>query len=385
MKQRKKYIIPVFIPQQGCPFQCIYCNQYAITGVKRDILAEVDEVLRKAIVQAPKDIDIEIAFYGGTFTAMDKDIQRSLLEKVSAYRDCARIIGIRLSTRPDYIDSSILDMLSFYGVTTIELGAQSMVNDVLKASGRGHSAEDIEKAARLIKSCGMQLGIQLMIGLPGDDKERDMTSVFKAINTGADFVRIYPTLVIKDTPLQRLYDSDRYKPLSLDDAVDISADMLCACIAMGVKVIRIGLQPSDGIQLGCDVIAGPFHPAFGELVKSRIYLGAMMDLLGQTHHGKGYMAVISVSQKELSIALGQKRSNLQTLKERFELERVEIVPSQHIRAGNIRVEIIHLPQLLTLYYSCADDQMACIEQRYDLSITDYCRKQCRERYGHYVS
>ncbi|AEE96250.1 elongator complex protein 3 [Mahella australiensis] len=359
MKKRKRYIIPVFIPQQGCPFQCIYCNQYAITGMRQDILSQADKILRQAILTAPSGTDIEVAFYGGTFTAMPQDVQESLLKLAASYRQYINITDIRLSTRPDYINPPILDMLSHNGVTVIELGAQSMDDAVLHASGRGHSSKDVEDAAYLIKEYDIKLGIQLMVGLPSDDAGKDMRSVIKAIDIGADFIRIYPTLVIKDTPLERLYLKGRYKPLSLYDAVTVSAGMLCVCIANDIPVIRIGLQPSDGIQLGKDVVTGPFHPAFGELVKSHLYLDAIKDSLKSVRYGESDAVILRAHPSELSIVLGQKRSNVRGLMD-LGLKKVDVIPSSDVEAGNIQLEIA----------SCG---------LYNMSIKDYCRRRCEGR------
>ncbi|MBZ4664985.1 radical SAM protein [Mahella sp.] len=359
MKKRKRYIIPVFIPQQGCPFQCIYCNQYAITGMHRDILSQADKTLKEAVLAAPSGTDIEVAFYGGTFTAMPEDIQESLLKLAASYRQYANITDIRLSTRPDYINLAILDMLSHNGVTVVELGAQSMDDAVLHASGRGHSSKDVEDAAHLIKQYDIKLGIQLMVGLPSDDADKDMRSVRKAIDIGADFIRIYPTLVIKDTPLERLYLKGRYKPLSLYEAVAVSAYMLCVCIADDIPVIRIGLQPSDGIQLGKDVVAGPFHPAFGELVKSRLYLDAIKHSLKDAGYGGSNAIIIRTHPSELSIVLGQKRSNVQGLMD-MGLKKVDVIPSLDVEAGNIQLEIAS-------------------RGLYNMNIKDYCRRRCEGR------
>jgi histone acetyltransferase (RNA polymerase elongator complex component) len=327
--------------------------------MRRDILSQADKTLKEAVLAAPSGIDIEVAFYGGTFTAMPEDIQESLLKLAASYRQYANITDIRLSTRPDYINPAILDMLSHNGVTVVELGAQSMDDAVLHASGRGHSSKDVEDAAHLIKQYDIKLGIQLMVGLPSDDADKDMRSVRKAIDIGADFIRIYPTLVIKDTPLERLYLKSRYKPLSLCEAVAVSADMLCVCIADDIPVIRIGLQPSDGIQLGKDVVAGPFHPAFGELVKSRLYLNAIKHSLKNARYGGSDAIIIRAHPSELSIVLGQKRSNVQGLMD-IGLKKVDVIQSLDVEAGNIQLEINS-------------------RGLYNMNIKDYCRRRCEGR------
>jgi len=364
MKKRKKYIIPIFVPQQGCRFQCIYCNQYAITGVHSDAFSEAKKVLEQAVLNVPKNMDIEVEFYGGTFTAMEEKLQKELLELTRSYKEILNITAVRLSTRPDFIDSHILDMLASYDVTAIELGAQSMNDEVLRMSGRGHLSSDVENAACLIKEHGFQLGVQLMIGLPGDEFAKDIESAFRTIELGADFVRIYPTLVIKDTPLERLYLNGKYKPLSLCEAVDICSEMLCIYNVYKIPVIRIGLQPSDDIQLGRDVLAGPFHPAFGELVKSKLYLKAVEHFFMHAEFAGSQVLNLYANPREISIIVGQKRSNLAAL-EKLGILKTNIISSCDVEAGNIVVE-----------------NERC---RYNLNIKDYCCNRFEELYGRNVS
>ena len=266
------YIIPVFISHQGCSHQCVFCNQDRIAGKYEEVFASdvrkiIDEYLSTI---NSKDATIEVSFFGGTFTAINVNKQKELLEVAREYKERGLIHKIRLSTRPDAILPYILGYLKEYKVDIIELGVQSLDDEVLRKAGRGHSVSDVEAASKLIKEAGFVLGHQIMPGLPGDNFEIDIETTKKSIEMKPDICRIYPSLVIKDTPMEDMYIRGDYVPYSLEEAVYISGEMLKLYNEAKVKVIRIGLQPTDTITTGKDIVDGPFHPAFRELVEGRL-------------------------------------------------------------------------------------------------------------------
>ena len=266
------YIIPVFISHQGCPHQCVFCNQDRIAGKYEEVFASdvrrtIDEYLETI---NSKGSTIEVSFFGGTFTAIDVNKQKELLEVAREYKQKGLIHKIRLSTRPDAILPYILGYLKEYKVDIIELGVQSLDDEVLKKAGRGHTVNDVIVASRLIKEAGFTLGHQIMPGLPGDSFDIDIETTKKSIEMKPDICRIYPSLVIKDTPMEDMYNRGDYVPYSLDEAVYISGEMLKLYNEAKIKVIRIGLQPTDTITTGKDIVDGPFHPAFRELVEGHL-------------------------------------------------------------------------------------------------------------------
>lgn len=271
--KRKHFTIAVFVPELACPFQCVYCNQKKISGrtavpQPADVKKTVESYL-KTIPQ--KNTTIEIGFFGGNFTGIDIIEQQKYLEIARDYLNAGDISGIRLSTRPDYINTKILLMLKNYGVTSIELGAQSTDEEILIKSARGHTREDIKDASSLILQSGFKLGLQMMIGLPGDTLEKSIKTARDIIEWGASETRIYPCLVIKNTRLAEWYQNDSYKPLSLETAVKWSKEIFLLFENSDVNVIRMGLHPSEGLLSGHDLLAGPFHPSFRELVLSEIW------------------------------------------------------------------------------------------------------------------
>ena len=266
------YIIPVFISHQGCPHQCVFCNQDRIAGKYEEVFASdvrkiIDEYLETI---NSKGATIEVSFFGGTFTAIDVNKQKELLEVAREYKQKGLIHKIRLSTRPDAILPCILGYLKEYKVDIIELGVQSLDDEVLRKAGRGHSVNDVVVASKLIKEAGFTLGHQIMPGLPGDSFDIDIKTTKKSIEMKPDICRIYPSLVIKDTPMEDMYNRGNYVPYSLDEAVYISGEMLKLYNDAKIKVIRIGLQPTDTITTGKDIVDGPFHPAFRELVEGHL-------------------------------------------------------------------------------------------------------------------
>ncbi len=308
--------IPIFIPMQGCLFDCVFCDQHKITG-QEPVMCD-DEILQKIEAHlrtiAPEKTDVQIAFFGGSFTGLPLEQQNHYLGLAGTFLKSKKVKGIRLSTRPDYINEKVLTVLKQYGVNTIELGVQSMDDSVLLQAGRGHTAEDVHRAAALIRSAGFSMVLQMMPGLPGDTFEKTLETTKQIIAMGADAVRIYPTLVIKGTKLEMLYSQKKYKPLSLDEAVDLCSMIVPLFEDAGVTILRLGLHPSEGLFHGNELVAGPFHTAFGAMVYSRIWY----HILNGLQSGIGNKITVTVHPKELNHAIGYRKTNRMMLLDRFE-------------------------------------------------------------------
>ncbi|MBE0637840.1 MAG: radical SAM protein [Bacteroidales bacterium] len=313
---QRHFTIPVFIPMEACPFRCIYCDQVKISGQQKiPSTADVQAIINRHLITIPFENNyIEVGFFGGTFTGLKLVQQEDYLLAVQPYIKAGKIKSIRLSTRPDFIDQPNIDLLKKYNVTTIELGAQSMDDEVLRASGRGHTVTDVSVAAQLIRLNGFRLGLQMMIGLPGDTREKSLFTAKRFIELGAEDVRIYPTLVIKGTHLEKQYKTGKYLPLSLDEAVSVIAEVLLQFERSHVNVIRVGLHPSEGLLRGDSLVDGPFHVSFRELVLSKIW----GDLLGNIPAPDLPTSItITVSSKELNYAIGFKAVNRKMLENKF--------------------------------------------------------------------
>jgi histone acetyltransferase (RNA polymerase elongator complex component) len=279
---KSHYIIPIFVPHEGCPHDCVFCNQNSITGSTTTVTAKTVESTIQEYLKTINNSNavVEVSFYGGTFTAINIKKQIELLSVAKKYKDNKLIDYIHLSTRPDYINEEILLNLKNYSVDIIELGVQSLNDEVLLKSGRGHTAEDVYKASALIKEYGFILGHQIMLGLPGDDFKKDIDTAKKIIDMKPTIARIYPSLVVKNTPMENMYNKKVYNPYTLEDAIYISKIIYAMFVSNNINVIRIGLQPTDEINYGKDLIAGPFHPAFRELVEGSIYCDIISECMG---------------------------------------------------------------------------------------------------------
>lgn len=315
----KKHVnIPIFISHEGCPNDCVFCNQRKITAkVQAMTLSEVSEQIIAYCSTLDDTTYTELAFFGGSFTGIDTALQESYLKLAFEYKKAGKIHAIRLSTRPDYITKDILDRLKFYGVDTIELGVQSLDEEVLKASNRGHAVIDVYKAVALIKAYGFQLGIQLMVGLPEDTKERTLLSARLTALLKPAFVRIYPTLVIRETELMNLAQDGKYHPLTIEEAVDWTKEIYKIFLKCKIPVIRIGLQPTDLIAEGKEVLYGPFHPAFRQLVESAYFLEEIKSKLQYLNTAYSPNIEIRCNPKDLSQVIGHNRSNMLTLERQF--------------------------------------------------------------------
>jgi histone acetyltransferase (RNA polymerase elongator complex component) len=348
----KPLIVPIFVPHMGCPHQCVFCNQTSITGCDPDdvlssIVRRIEEVHGEVAhrppshgsaadplrVQPRKPLRRQIAFYGGSFTGIEKKVQIQLLSAAQPLIRKGLIDSIRVSTRPDYIDPQALALLKTYGVRTVELGVQSMAEEVLRRSRRGHTTDDVLQAVDMLHGCGFKVGIQIMVGLPGDDMGRNAYTVDRVIQLNPHFVRIYPTLVLKGTLLEKWYRSGRYRPLSLNGALDLCKRAFLKFTRAGIPVIRLGLQSSPELETKDCVVAGPYHPAFGHLVESSLFYEMASCLMGKSRLSPILRARVSPS--DLSNIRGQKNENLYQLKERFGLRDIQIEVDEGQPRGSI--------------------------------------------------
>ncbi|GIM27834.1 radical SAM protein [Clostridium polyendosporum] len=329
------YIIPIFVPHLGCPHNCVFCNQNKIAGEEDSIddkyvRRTVEEYLKTIIKE---DATVEISFFGGTFTAIPINKQKEFLKVAKEYKDSGKIDFIRLSTRPDYINHDILTHLKGYGVDVIELGVQSLDDKVLRKSGRGHTEEDVKKASSLIKEFGFTLGHQIMLGLPGDTFEKDIETARKSILMRPDISRIYPALVIKETPMELMYLRGEYIPYSLDEAVEITKQIYSMYIENNIKVIRIGLQPTDNINVGGDIVIGPFHPAFRELVEGSIINNKIYQCLKNVI-GR---AEIQINERNISKLYTNKKQFFNQLKKQLKNLDIVVRTSHNVSKEEVKI------------------------------------------------
>ncbi|MCX6246640.1 MAG: radical SAM protein [Bacteroidetes bacterium] len=327
-QKKHHFTIPVFIPMEACPFQCIFCDQDRISG--RTTIpepVEVNSIIQRHLATIPeKGSDIEVGFFGGTFTGLSPEKQKVYLEAVLPFTESGRIAGIRLSTRPDFISSRILELLGRYPVRTIELGAQSMDDEVLRKSGRGHTSSQTREASALILAAGFSLGLQMMVGLPGDTEEKAVNTAKRIIESGASETRIYPVIVIKGTPLEKLFREGKYLPLELDEAIQITKDVVRVFDESNVKIIRIGLHPSEGLLNRKEYIAGPFHVSFRELVMTALWTDRFRKILEEK---QGESIGIRVNPADLNPAIGYYGKNRKLLEKHF--RSVKFLPDPEIK------------------------------------------------------
>ncbi|MEG0978701.1 MAG: radical SAM protein [Oscillospiraceae bacterium] len=296
-----------FVAHRGCPHQCSFCNQHIISGAVNTV---TQQDIENSITNAKNSgcRNAQLAFFGGSFTAIERGYMEYLLKAAKPFVDNGDISGIRISTRPDAIDEEILKILKYYGVEAIELGAQSMDDEVLRLNERGHTALDIIRASELIKSQGFELGLQMMTGLFGDTDKKCRQTAQKLATLKPHTMRIYPTIVLEGTKLEGLYKTGRYKPQSLEEAVVLCANLLSFFESSGIKVIRLGLHSGGGVEQG--YVAGAYHPAFRELCESAIYFDEAQEELFSKPKGK---YKIFVCPSEISKMIGQKKSNIEKL------------------------------------------------------------------------
>lgn len=304
--------VALFVPHAGCPHMCSFCNQKTISGSLNQLTVdEIDKACEIAIKSGKTSTEnSEIAFFGGSFTAIDEDYMISLLKSAKKYIDNGYFKGVRISTRPDCINREKLDILKQYKVSAIELGAQSMDDTVLKLNERGHSAQDVKNASKLIKEYGFSLGLQMMTGLMGSSYEKDVYTAEEIIKLNPDTVRIYPTIVLENTTLANSMNQKSYIPQTLDEAVRLCSELLIMFHDSNINVIRLGLHSGGNVEEG--YLAGAYHPAFRELCEGEIYLAKMLSKFNNFDKTKEY--IVEAPRNSVSKAIGQGKRNIKALK-----------------------------------------------------------------------
>jgi histone acetyltransferase (RNA polymerase elongator complex component) len=335
----RPFIIPIFLPHAGCPHQCVFCNQVSITGNTRTAV-NADQI-RSQIHQFlgyknDRRKPVQISFYGGNFLGLKIDQMTLLLDLATEFIEQGHVDSIRFSTRPDTIISEHLDIISEYPVATIELGVQSMDDHVLALAERGHSAADTVRAVEQLKKHQIDIGLQMMVGLPGDNEDRSLTTAEQIAALEPDFVRIYPTLVINKSKLARWYHSGSYTPLSLAEAVTRVKKLYLLFKEHNIQVIRMGLQASEDLEIGSTVVAGPYHPAFGHLVYSEVFYDAAQKALDSIKMLSDTIT-ISVNPRSISKMQGQEKLNIKKLKERYQLKSVKVLPDDSLAEEELKV------------------------------------------------
>ena len=340
---KKEYVIPVFVPHLGCPNDCIFCNQKSISGQKKNITKEEAKKTIEYYLDNIKDRDAskEIAFFGGSFTGIDNKIQEELLQLAYEYIKSGQVESIRISTRPDYINKEILKKLKKYKVKTIELGVQSANDYILGRSNRGHTFEDVKKASKLIRRYGFKLGHQMMIGLPESTQIDEINTAKALIKLKPSMIRIYPVLVVKGTKLEKEYNEGIYEPLPLAQAIETSKILVRMFTDKKIDVIRVGLQNTDEISdpenAASEIVAGPFHPAFRQLVESSMWYDAIVNKIKKLNV-KVKEVEVTVNPIDVNNVIGHKKENILKLKEVYEVDLL-VKQDENIKQGKSKIEI----------------------------------------------
>lgn len=341
---KKEYIIPIFVPNLGCPMECTFCNQKKISGEQTNVTAkDVRDTIEYYLKNFKDDNKyVEVAFFGGSFTGIDKRIQIELLEAANEYISAGKVNSIRISTRPDYINKDVLKMLKKYHVKVIELGVQSSNDYILRRSKRNHTFEDVKKASKMIKRRGFILGHQMMIGMTDSTELDEINTARDLIKLKPKIVRIYPVLVIKGTELANEYRKGEYTPLTVEQAVERAKEITYMFRKKHINVIRIGLQNSDEIsdpmQNGSQVLAGPFHPAFRQLVESSMWYDSIAERI-KSINAKAKKIEIRVNPVSANEVIGHKKENILRLKEIYEID-VVVKSDENIKLGKFEVEVL---------------------------------------------
>lgn len=339
----KEYIIPVFVPHLGCPNDCIFCNQKSISGQKKNITKEEAKKAIEYFLENIKDKDAkkEIAFFGGSFTGIDDKIQEELLQIAYEYIKKGQVDSIRISTRPDYINKEILKRLKKYRVKTIELGVQSANDYILGRANRGHNFKDVEKASKLIRWYGFNLGHQMMVGLPESNRIDEINTAKALIKLKPKMIRIYPVLVIKGTRLEKEYKEGIYEPLSVVQAVETCKQLVRMFNDKKIEVIRVGLQNTDEIcepgNKNSEVVAGPFHPAFRQLVESGMWYDAIVEKIKKLDV-KVKEVEVTVNPTDVNNVIGHKKENIMKLKDLYEVDLI-VKQDKRIKQGKSKIEV----------------------------------------------
>jgi len=335
----KPFIIPIFIPHAGCPHRCVFCDQSSITGMRsklpqNNVRDQIDAFLKFKTARQQK---VQIAFYGGNFLGLPPDEIERLLAEAAEYVKTGCVEGIRFSTRPDTIDRKRLGIIKKFPVATIEIGVQSMDNRVLQRAKRGHCALDVQNAVQNLRKFDYEIGVQLMVGLPGDTPRGLLASARRVVRLKPDFIRIYPTVVLKGSPLAAAFRNGDYVPLSLEAAVTLTKALYQLFKTKKIQVIRMGLQASETLDSGSAILAGPYHPAFGHLVYSEIFLDMAVAAL-ESEASLEDRATLRVHPRNVSRMKGLKNRNIQVLKEKFGLTSVAVSPDASLGEGALVIE-----------------------------------------------
>ena len=339
----KEYVIPVFVPHLGCPNDCIFCNQKSISGQKKNVTKEEAKKIIDNFLENIKDKDAkkEIAFFGGSFTGIDENVQEELLQVAYEYIEKGKVDSIRISTRPDYINKEILKRLKKYKVKTIELGVQSANDYILGRANRGHTFKDVEKASKLIRWYGFNLGHQMMVGLPESNRIDEINTAKALIKLKPKMVRIYPVLVIKGTKLEKEYNEGIYEPLSVVQAVETCKQLVRMFTDKKIEVIRVGLQNTDEIcnpdNKESEVVAGPFHPAFGQLVESSMWYDAIVEKIKKLNV-KVKEVEVTVNPIDANNVIGHKKENVIKLKDTYEVDLI-VKQDEKVKQGKSKIEV----------------------------------------------
>ena len=337
----KPFIIPIFLPHAGCPHRCVFCDQSSITGVRstRPLTDVGDQIEAFLKFKTARRSRVQIAFFGGNFLGMPADKIKRLLSEAAEYVKAGRVNSIRFSTRPDTIDRQRLDIIKNFPVATIELGVQSMDERVLSATKRGHSALETKKAIQRLKELNYEIGVQLMVGLPEDTPERSIASAQRIARLKPDFIRIYPTVVLAGSPLAAWYRKGDYVPLSMEAAVSQAKNLYLIFKNENIRVIRMGLQASEDLEKGSAILAGPYHPAFGHLVYSEVFLDMAIAEL-ESSNSTGQTITLHVHPRSVSKMSGLKNRNIKKLRGNFHLQSVEIVPDDSLKEDQLKVNAL---------------------------------------------
>ena len=340
---KKQYIIPIFVPHLGCPNDCIFCNQKSISGQKTNMTKEkakkiIDDYLKS---MTDENAQIEIAFFGGSFTAIETERQEELLQTAYEYVKSGKVESIRVSTRPDCITKEILKRLKKYKVKTIELGVQSANDYILKRANRGHTFEDVKKASKLIRWYGFKLGHQMMVGLPESTRIDEINTAKALVKLKPKMIRIYPVLVVKNTKLEEEYKQGTYEPLSVVQAVEICKEIVRIFADKKIDIIRIGLQNTDEISdpqnEKSEVVAGPYHPAFRQLVESGMWYDAIVGKIKKLNV-KVKKVQVTVNPIDANNVIGHKKENVQKLKDTYDVDLV-LKQDKSIKQGKSKIDI----------------------------------------------
>ena len=340
---KKQYIIPIFVPHLGCPNDCIFCNQKSISGEKTNMTKDKAKKIIDEHLQSinNEDAKIEIAFFGGSFTAIDENIQNELLETAYEYVKNGKVESIRISTRPDAINKNILKRLKKYKVKTIELGVQSANDYILQRSNRGHSFEDVKKASKLIRWYGFKLGHQMMVGLPESTRIDEINTAKALIKLKPKMVRIYPVLVVKNTKLEKEYEEGKYKPLPLVQAVEICKELVRMFYDKHIDIIRVGLQNTDEISSPendlSEIVAGPYHPAFRQLVESSMWYDAIVGKIKKLNV-KVKEVEVTINPVDSNSVIGHKKENVKKLKDIYDVDLI-LKQDKNVKQGKSKIEV----------------------------------------------